>query len=183
MEPLTQTYGGSVIDTFAVRATGNAKNPILSFFIMAEGEILISIDVDVPATCDKPLICMREATQPPCMWRTAKASLSHGNSLFQMAAIFDNSGWLPFMRSNMALLIPCHLYSNLKFSDISEFSEVRLPAATQESIPVYVNHIHVYAHCWFTCMCTVPTTFQKSLYFNMYVNSRVCVLSATCQKK
>ena len=49
------------------------------------------------------------------------------------------------MRSNMALLIPCHLYLNLKFSEISEFSEVRLPAATRESIPVYVNHIHVCA--------------------------------------
>ena len=67
MEPLTQTYGGSVIDTFAVRATGNAQNSILSFFNMAEGEILISVDVDVPATCDKPLICMRDASQPPCM--------------------------------------------------------------------------------------------------------------------
>ena len=46
MEPLNQTYGGSVIDTFAVRATGNAQNPILSFFIMAEREISISINND-----------------------------------------------------------------------------------------------------------------------------------------
>ena len=46
MEPLTQTYGGSVIDTFAVWATGNAQNPILSFFIMAEREISISVNND-----------------------------------------------------------------------------------------------------------------------------------------
>ena len=46
MEPLTQTYGGSVIDTFAVRATGNAQNSILSFFIMAEREISISVNND-----------------------------------------------------------------------------------------------------------------------------------------
>ena len=43
MEPLTQTYGGSVIDTFAVWVTGNAQNPILSFFIMAAQEISISV--------------------------------------------------------------------------------------------------------------------------------------------
>ena len=50
MEPLTQTCGGLVIDTFAVRATvratGNAQNPILSFFIMAEREISISVNND-----------------------------------------------------------------------------------------------------------------------------------------
>ena len=46
MEPLTQTYGGSVIDTFAVRVTGNAQNPILSFFIMAKREISISVNND-----------------------------------------------------------------------------------------------------------------------------------------
>ena len=46
MEPLTQTCRGSVIDTFAVQATGNAQNSILSFFIMAEQEISISVNND-----------------------------------------------------------------------------------------------------------------------------------------
>ena len=46
MEPLTQTCRGSVIDTFTVRATGNAQNSILSFFIMAEREISISVNND-----------------------------------------------------------------------------------------------------------------------------------------
>ena len=63
--------------------------------------------------CDELLSCMWEASRP------------HGNSLFQTAAIFDNSRWLPFMRSNILLLTPRHLYLNLKFS---EFSQVRRPA-------------------------------------------------------
>ena len=46
MEPLTQTCGESVIDTFAVRVTGNAQNSILSFFKMAEREISISVNND-----------------------------------------------------------------------------------------------------------------------------------------
>ena len=46
MEPVTQTCGGSVIDTFALGPTGNVQNPILWFFIMAKGEILISVDND-----------------------------------------------------------------------------------------------------------------------------------------
>ena len=59
-----------------------------------------------------------------------------------MAAIFDNSRWLPFMSFNMALITPRHLYVNLKFSKISEFSEVRLPVTLYRSC----KWIHVYGN-------------------------------------
>ena len=51
MDSLTQNCGGSLIRTFPLGPTDTKLDPFLWFFIMAEGEILISVDVDVPATC------------------------------------------------------------------------------------------------------------------------------------
>ena len=49
------------------------------------------------------------------------------NSFYEVATIFNNSRWLPLMRSNMVTNAPHHLYKNLKFSKLSEFYEVRNP--------------------------------------------------------
>ena len=70
-----------------------------------------------------------------------------------MAAIFDYSRWLPFMRSNMADNAPCHLYANLKISKISEFSNVHSrPPTLHINYRVWEPHvshtgINVCAHC------------------------------------
>ena len=71
-----------------------------------------------------------------------------------MATIFNNSRWLPLMRSNMVTNAPHHLYKNLKFSELSEFYEVRNPPPTILHINYcvrepHVSHtgINVCAHC------------------------------------
>ena len=67
--------------------------------------------------------------------------------------MFNNSRRLPLMRSNMTANAPHHLYKNLKFSELSEFSEVR-----NSPLPLHVNYrvrephvshtgINVCAHC------------------------------------
>ena len=64
------------------------------------------------------------------------------------------------MRSNMTAYAPHHLYKNLKFSELSKFSDVR-----NSSPPLHINYrvwephvshtgINVYAHC--------PLHLQKS---------------------
>ena len=53
------------------------------------------------------------------------------------------------MRSNMATNAPHHLYKNLKFSKLSEFSEVRNVPPHHPAREPHVSHtgINVYAHC------------------------------------
>ena len=68
-----------------------------------------------------------------------------------MAAIFNNSRWLPLMRSNMTANAPHHLYKNLKFSELSKFSDVRNspPHFNYRVREPHVSHtgINVCAHC------------------------------------
>ena len=70
-----------------------------------------------------------------------------------MAAIFNNSRWLPLMRSNMTANAPHHLYKNLKFSELSKFSDVRnsppSPHVNYRVREPHVSHtgINVCAHC------------------------------------
>ena len=69
-----------------------------------------------------------------------------------MAAIFNNSRWLPDMRSNMTANSPHHLYKILKFSELSEFSDVRnspLPHVNYRVREPHMSHmgINVYAYC------------------------------------
>ena len=46
MDSLTQNCGGSLIRTFSLGPTDTKLDPFRCFFLMAEGEILISIDTD-----------------------------------------------------------------------------------------------------------------------------------------
>ena len=46
MDSLTQNCGGSLIHTFSLGPTDTKLDPFLCFFIMAEGEILISVDTN-----------------------------------------------------------------------------------------------------------------------------------------
>ena len=46
MEPLTQTCGGSVVDTFALGPTGNMQNPNFVIFHNGRQEIRIFADND-----------------------------------------------------------------------------------------------------------------------------------------
>ena len=62
------------------------------------------------------------------------------------------------MRSNMTANAPHHLYKNLKFSELSEFSDVR--NFPQMLITVYGSH--TWATQELTCVHTVPSTFQKN---------------------
>ena len=64
------------------------------------------------------------------------------------------------MRSNMTANAPHHLYKNLKFSKLSEFSDVHNSPLRYTLITVYVSH--TWATRELTCMRTVPSTFQKS---------------------
>ena len=66
-----------------------------------------------------------------------------------MAAIFNNSRWLPLMRFNMTANAPHHLYKNLKFSECSKFSDVRNSPPPHTLIMVYGSHtgINMCAHC------------------------------------
>ena len=53
------------------------------------------------------------------------------------------------MRFNMTTNAPLHLYKNLKFSELSEFSDVRNSPLPYTLITVYGSHtgINVCAHC------------------------------------
>ena len=62
------------------------------------------------------------------------------------------------MRSNMTANAPHHLYKNLKFSELSEFFDVR-NSPPNTLITVYVSH--TWATRELTCVRTVPSTFQK----------------------
>ena len=74
-----------------------------------------------------------------------------------MAAIFNNSRWLPFMRSNIPANAPYYLQKILKFSKLFEFSYVR-----NAPPPPSCTLITIYRSCmWLTCVHTVPSTFQK----------------------
>ena len=70
-----------------------------------------------------------------------------------MAAIFNNSRWLPLMRYNMTTNAPRHLYWKLKFSKLSEFSDVRNSPPTlhvnYRAREPHVSHtgINVCVHC------------------------------------
>ena len=52
-----------------------------------------------------------------------------------------------------------HLYKNLKFSELSEFSDVRNSPPPHKLITVYGSH--TWATRELTCVRTVPSTFQK----------------------
>ena len=73
------------------------------------------------------------------------------NSIYKVVAIFDNSRWLPLMRSNMTTNAPHHLYKNLKFSELSEFSDVHNPLlhVNYRVREPHVSHtgINVCTHC------------------------------------
>ena len=70
-----------------------------------------------------------------------------------MAAIFNNSRWLPLIRSNISTNALHHLYKNLKFSKLYKFYEVRNPPTilhvNYRVREPHVSHtgINVYAHC------------------------------------
>ena len=46
MDSLTQNCGGLLIRTFSLRTTDTKLDPFWCFFLMTEGEILISVDTD-----------------------------------------------------------------------------------------------------------------------------------------
>ena len=46
MDSLTQNCGGSLIHTFSLGQTDTKLYPFWCFFLMAKGEILISVDTD-----------------------------------------------------------------------------------------------------------------------------------------
>ena len=82
------------------------------------------------------------------------------NSLFEVAAIFDYSKWLPFMRSNMADNASHYLYSNLKFSKCSDFSNVHLLPCMLVPCTVAVCDSRVCT--WLMCMPPTPPSTKQS---------------------
>ena len=94
----------------------------------------------------------------PTMSKIPSTTTKTSNFLVWLVAIINNSRILPYQRSDMAANALCHLCKNLKFSTISEFTNIWF------SLPPCTLHISHLLPCTvaareLTCVRTVPSNF------------------------